>query len=166
MAEPMVFSAQHPSEMMVEEPGRDTNPETHYKRARSNHEEPTAMPPRGRVDSFKSKLIGATNPSTWLGFGTGKERITIGDSDLQFYDRVCAGLKLLLDSNSGIRVYFVVKESERAAIVNKQGYFPSNISLETVKRKSVPKNMDGLHEFRKLKVNEDKRGCFPSKKPN
>ncbi|KAL5795197.1 hypothetical protein ACOSQ2_000017 [Xanthoceras sorbifolium] len=82
MAEPMVFSAQHPSEMMVEEPGRDTNPETHYKRARSNHEEPTAMPPRGRVDSFKSKLIGATNPSTWLGFGTGKERITIGDSGI------------------------------------------------------------------------------------
>ncbi|KAL5858721.1 hypothetical protein ACOSQ4_000017 [Xanthoceras sorbifolium] len=68
--------------MMVEEPGRGPNPETHYKRARSDHEEPMAMPPRGRVDSFKSKLIGATNPSTWLGFGTGKERITIGDSDI------------------------------------------------------------------------------------
>ncbi|KAL5743601.1 hypothetical protein ACOSQ2_026717 [Xanthoceras sorbifolium] len=40
------------------------------------------MPPRRRVDSFKTKLLGVTNPSNWLGFGAGKERIMIGDSDI------------------------------------------------------------------------------------
>ncbi|KAL5812832.1 hypothetical protein ACOSQ3_027782 [Xanthoceras sorbifolium] len=82
MVEPLVFSTQHPPEKMVEEPGEGPNPETHYKRARNDHEEPMTMSPRGKVDIFKSKLLGAMNPSTWLGFGASKERITIGDSDI------------------------------------------------------------------------------------
>ncbi|KAL5826798.1 hypothetical protein ACOSQ3_018639 [Xanthoceras sorbifolium] len=82
IAETLVFSAQHPPGKMVEGPIGGSNSATYCKRARSHQEEPTVMPSRGRGDSFKSKLLGATNPSTWLGFGSGKERISIENSDI------------------------------------------------------------------------------------
>ncbi|KAL5760949.1 hypothetical protein ACOSQ2_019787 [Xanthoceras sorbifolium] len=81
MAEHLVFSAQHPPEKMVEGPGGGANPEFHCKRARSDCDDLSAMPQRERVDSFKTKLLGVSNPSNWKGFGDGKEKITIEDSD-------------------------------------------------------------------------------------
>ncbi|KAL5812031.1 hypothetical protein ACOSQ3_026981 [Xanthoceras sorbifolium] len=81
MAEHLVFSAQHPPEKMVEGPGGGANPEFHCKRASSDCEDLSAMPQRERVDSFKTKLLGVSNPSNWKGFGDGKEKITIEDSD-------------------------------------------------------------------------------------
>ncbi|KAL5822726.1 hypothetical protein ACOSQ4_020626 [Xanthoceras sorbifolium] len=81
MAEHLVFSAQHPPEKMVEGPGGGANPEFHCKRARSDCDNLSAMPQRERVDSFKTKLLGVSNPSNWKGFGDGKEKITIEDSD-------------------------------------------------------------------------------------
>ncbi|KAL5742374.1 hypothetical protein ACOSP7_029106 [Xanthoceras sorbifolium] len=66
---------------MVEGPGGGANPEFHCKRARSDCDDLSAMPQRERVDSFKTKLLGVSNPSNWKGFGDGKEKITIEDSD-------------------------------------------------------------------------------------
>ncbi|KAL5862739.1 hypothetical protein ACOSQ3_000253 [Xanthoceras sorbifolium] len=56
------------------------------------------------------------NSSPNLGFGKTVVDVNDGNSGIR-------------DINSGINVNPVVKESGRAAIVNKQGYFPSNISL-------------------------------------
>ncbi|KAL5852776.1 hypothetical protein ACOSQ3_007894 [Xanthoceras sorbifolium] len=81
MAEHLVFSAQHPPEKMAEGPGGGANPDFHCKRARSDCDDLSAMPQRERVDSFKTKLLGVSNPSNWKGFGDGKEKITIEDSD-------------------------------------------------------------------------------------
>ncbi|KAL5845119.1 hypothetical protein ACOSQ4_011077 [Xanthoceras sorbifolium] len=81
MAEHLVFSAQHPPEKMVEGPGGGANPDFHCKRARSDCDDLSAMPQRERVDSFKTKLLGVSNPSNWKEFGDGKEKITIEDSD-------------------------------------------------------------------------------------
>ncbi|KAL5840203.1 hypothetical protein ACOSQ4_012811 [Xanthoceras sorbifolium] len=66
---------------MVEGPGGGANPEFHCKRARSDCDDLLAMPQRERVDSFKIKLLGVSSPSNWKGFGDGKEKITIEDSD-------------------------------------------------------------------------------------
>ncbi|KAL5839871.1 hypothetical protein ACOSQ4_012479 [Xanthoceras sorbifolium] len=81
MAEHLVFSAQHPPEKMVEGPGGGANPDFHCKRACSDCDDLSAIPQRERVDSFKTKLLGVSNPSNWKGFGDGKEKITIEDSD-------------------------------------------------------------------------------------
>ncbi|KAL5823108.1 hypothetical protein ACOSQ4_021008 [Xanthoceras sorbifolium] len=83
-----------------------------------------------------------------------------------------AVVDVVKNNSSGIRVNPVVKESERAAVVNKQGYFPSDISMlqpttsigNCQKEERSPENIDGVKESRKPKVNEDKQGCFPSKK--
>ncbi|KAL5854878.1 hypothetical protein ACOSQ4_004680 [Xanthoceras sorbifolium] len=64
MAERLVFFAQHPPKKMVEDPGGGPNPETHCKCARSSCEEPTKIPPRERINSFKSKLFGVTSPNS------------------------------------------------------------------------------------------------------
>ncbi|KAL5846682.1 hypothetical protein ACOSQ3_010206 [Xanthoceras sorbifolium] len=66
---------------MVEGLGGGANPDFHCKRARSDCDDLSAMPQRERVDSFKTKLLGVSNPSNWKGFGDGKEKITIEDSD-------------------------------------------------------------------------------------
>ncbi|KAL5840253.1 hypothetical protein ACOSQ4_012861 [Xanthoceras sorbifolium] len=81
MAEHLVFSAQNLSEKMVEGPGGGANPEFHCKRARSDCKDLSAMSQRERVDSFKTKLLGVSNPNNWKGFEDGKENITIEDSD-------------------------------------------------------------------------------------
>ncbi|KAL5814689.1 hypothetical protein ACOSQ4_025330 [Xanthoceras sorbifolium] len=81
MAEHLVFSAQHPPKKMVEGPGGGANPKFHCKHARSDCEDLSVMSQREKVDSFKTKLLGVTNPSNWKGFGAGKEKITIEDSD-------------------------------------------------------------------------------------
>ncbi|KAL5807949.1 hypothetical protein ACOSQ3_028640 [Xanthoceras sorbifolium] len=78
----MVISAQYPSKKMVEGSEEGASLEIHGNRARSDCEDLSAMSPRERVDSFKTKLFGVTNPNNWKRFGASKERITIEDSDI------------------------------------------------------------------------------------
>ncbi|KAH7568757.1 hypothetical protein JRO89_XS06G0045300 [Xanthoceras sorbifolium] len=75
MTEHLVFSIQHPPKKMVEGLGGGANPEIHYKRARSDCEDLSTMPPKERVDNFKTKLPG--------------ERILATGRDLELKSKLC-----------------------------------------------------------------------------
>ncbi|KAL5770288.1 hypothetical protein ACOSP7_014442 [Xanthoceras sorbifolium] len=62
----------------------DTN--TSSKRARREVEEQLPIERRAAVERFKSKLMNSTNPSNWMGGGSGRRKLKIEKGDIMMKD--------------------------------------------------------------------------------
>ncbi|KAK0591926.1 hypothetical protein LWI29_010382 [Acer saccharum] len=81
-----VFSAHQEAEkhgMTKEKPPDNTFT---AKRARAQEDAEESLLRKSVGVSFKSKLLGTSNPSNWSGFGTGNERLKIEEGDITFVE--------------------------------------------------------------------------------
>ena len=93
MADVFMFAAQPVStteEIRAEKPSDCSNS---AKRARSQEVDEGLSLRKPASESFKSKLVGASSPNSWNGFGSGKEKLIIDDGDV-----------LILEEPTGIRM--------------------------------------------------------------
>ncbi|KAK3232509.1 hypothetical protein Dsin_004390 [Dipteronia sinensis] len=82
MANVFMFSTQ--PEVRNNEEGKEKppDPKSSVQRAQSNDVEESGNLRRSVGESFKSKLLSASSPNQWHGFGTGKEKLKIKEGDI------------------------------------------------------------------------------------
>ena len=83
MAAAFRFSAQ-PEQLKHSEDlkGKPPDPVTSSKRARPDDASVSDRVRPAMGESFKSKLVNASNPNQWQGFGAGKDKLKIADGDI------------------------------------------------------------------------------------
>ena len=92
MVAAFLFSAQPTSRNSEDLKDKPPDPKSSTKRARSNDDEESDILRSSMGESFKSKLLNASNPNQWQGFGSGKERLKISEGDIT----ITEGLSSLL----------------------------------------------------------------------
>ncbi|KAI9162341.1 hypothetical protein LWI28_026337 [Acer negundo] len=118
---------------------------------------------RKKDQAFNNPLNSTVNVREWIGESSSPK---LG------FGKAVVHVDVVKDSNPCVKVNLLVKELERAAIFNRQGYSPSDISMfgptnsigNCQKEESFPENIEGVKESRKPKVNEDKRWRSPSER--
>ncbi|KAK1578956.1 hypothetical protein Q3G72_034504 [Acer saccharum] len=118
---------------------------------------------RKKDQAFNNPLNSTVNVREWIGESSSPK---LG------FGKAVVDVDVVKDSNPGVKINLVAKELERAAIFNRQGYSPSDISMlgptnsigNCQKEESFPENIDGVKESQKPKVNEDKRWRSPSER--
>ncbi|KAK2642539.1 hypothetical protein Ddye_024302 [Dipteronia dyeriana] len=86
MEDVFMFDAQ--PESVTIEVGKEKPPDSKNsaKRARSQEAEEGFPLRKTGSKSFKTKLLSASSPDSWKGFGTGKQKLTIEDGDISYLD--------------------------------------------------------------------------------